>query len=127
MVRFINGKPYSVGQFPESNYSNKDNVNRPKSTTSFKDVLNDKINDNEFKVSAHASQRMRDLNLTKEDNKKLTEAFDKAKEKGCKNSVFLYKDVAFIASVENRTIITAVERERAKENVFTNIDSVVVL
>lgn len=127
MVRFINGKPYSIGQFPESTYSNKNSVNRPKNTTSFQDVLNDKINDNGFKVSGHASQRMKDLNLTKEDNKNLTEAFDKAREKGCKNSVFLYKDVAFIASVENRTIITAVETERAKENVFTNIDSVVVL
>ena len=39
----------------------------------------------------------------------------------------LYKDVALIASVENKTLITAVERDRAKENIFTNIDSVVIL
>ena len=39
----------------------------------------------------------------------------------------LYKDVALIASVENNTLITAVEKERAKENIFTNVDSVVIL
>lgn len=39
----------------------------------------------------------------------------------------LYKDVALIASVENKTLITAVEKDRAKDNIFTNIDSVVIL
>jgi len=39
----------------------------------------------------------------------------------------LYKDVALVASIENRTVITAVEKERAVDNVFTNIDSVVML
>ena len=39
----------------------------------------------------------------------------------------IYKDVALIASVENRTLITAVEKERARDNIFTNIDSVIIL
>ena len=39
----------------------------------------------------------------------------------------LYKNVALITSVENRTLITAIENDRAKENVYTNIDSVVIL
>ena len=39
----------------------------------------------------------------------------------------LYKDVALIASIENKTLITAVEKERSKENIFTNVDSVVLL
>ena len=50
-----------------------------------------------------------------------------AKEKNSRNAVMLYKDVALIASVENNTLITAVEKERAKENIFTNVDSVVIL
>jgi flagellar operon protein len=53
--------------------------------------------------------------------------FDLARDKGAKNTVMVYKDVALIASVENKTIITAVEKDRAKENVFTNVDSVVIL
>ena len=55
------------------------------------------------------------------------EIFDLAKEKGAKNSLIVYKDIAFVTSIENRTVITAVEKERAKENVFTNVDSVVFL
>jgi hypothetical protein len=39
----------------------------------------------------------------------------------------LYKDVALIASIENKTLITAVEKDRAKDNIFTNVDSVVIL
>ena len=53
--------------------------------------------------------------------------FEIAKEKGSKNSVMLYKDVALIASIENRTIITAIDKERVREKIFTNIDSVVIL
>ena len=57
----------------------------------------------------------------------INNGFDLAKEKGAKNTVFIYKDVALIANIKNRTIITAVEKERAENNVFTNIDSVVIL
>ena len=52
---------------------------------------------------------------------------DLAADKGSRNAVMLYKDVALVASIENRTVITAVEKERAVDNVFTNIDSVVML
>jgi len=34
--------------------------------------------------------------------------------------------VALVVSVRNRTVITAVDKERLKENVFTNIDSAVI-
>lgn len=57
----------------------------------------------------------------------IEKGFDIAEEKGSKNSLMLYKNVALITSVENRTLITAIENDRAKENVYTNIDSVVIL
>ena len=59
--------------------------------------------------------------------KEIGKGFKIAENKGSKNSVMLYKDVALIASIENKTVITAVDRERTKENIFTNIDSVVIL
>ena len=59
--------------------------------------------------------------------KKVNEGFKIAEEKKSKNVVMIYKDTALIASVENKTIITAVNKERGKENIFTNIDSVVIL
>lgn len=58
---------------------------------------------------------------------KIEKGFQIAKEKNSKNTVMIYKDIALIASVENKTLITAVEKERAKDNIFTNVDSVVIL
>ena len=33
---------------------------------------------------------------------------------------------AFVVSVQNRTVVTAVDREHMREHVFTNIDSAVI-
>ena len=59
--------------------------------------------------------------------KNIEKGFKLAEEKGSKNSLMIYKDLALITSIKNRTVITAISRERAKENIYTNIDSVVVL
>ena len=52
---------------------------------------------------------------------------DKAAEKGSKQSLFMLRDVAMVVSIKNRTVITAVDQESMKENVFTNIDSAAVI
>jgi len=38
----------------------------------------------------------------------------------------LLRDMAFIVSVKNKTVITAMDGENMKSNVFTNIDSAVI-
>ncbi|NRT73668.1 TIGR02530 family flagellar biosynthesis protein [Clostridium beijerinckii] len=131
--RIINGHAYSlgsIGQIQETqNYKNlsKDKVINDKNN-SFKDVLNKVVNSNDkFTISKHAAQRLNEINFTDEDMLKVEEGFKKAEEKNSKNTVMIYKDTALIASIENRTIITAVNKDRAKDNIFTNIDSVVIL
>ena len=59
--------------------------------------------------------------------KEIEKGFQIAKDKNSRNTVMIYKNVALIASVENKTLITAVEKDRAKNNIFTNVDSVVIL
>ena len=78
-------------------------------------------------LSKHAAERLKEINFNDEDMKAIGEGFNMAEDKGSKNSVMIYKNVALIASIENRTLITAVEKERAESNVFTNVDSVVIL
>jgi len=51
----------------------------------------------------------------------------KAAAKGARESLILLDDKAFVVSVRNRTVITAVDGEHLKENVFTNIDSAVIV
>ncbi|WP_244834839.1 TIGR02530 family flagellar biosynthesis protein [Clostridium sp. BJN0001] len=121
--RIINGKPYAVN---ELSYS-FDNVNqnikndfKPKEKN-FQDILDD------VKISKHAASRLNDINFSSDDMKEIEKGFKIAENKNSKNTLMLYKNVALIASVENRTLITAVDKDRAKENIFTNIDSVVIL
>ncbi|MBE6062726.1 MAG: flagellar biosynthesis protein [Clostridium butyricum] len=129
--RIINRKAYSVGNFSYlENSQNNINIKNTNDKTSFKEVLVKEKNKNSnmgFTVSKHAALRLNEINLTEEDMKKIEKGFQIAKDKNSKNTVMIYKDIALIASVENKTLITAVEKERAKDNIFTNVDSVVIL
>ena len=80
------------------------------------------------KFSTHAQQRLqqRDITLGDEDVAKINQAVDRAQEKGSKESLILLDDLAFVVSVKNRVVITAVDQPSMKQNVFTNIDSVVI-
>ena len=46
---------------------------------------------------------------------------------GAKESLILTDKAAFVVSVKNNTVITAVDRDSMKENVFTNIDSTMLI
>lgn len=81
----------------------------------------------ELKLSKHAMQRMQQLRFDNSDYKNIEDGIEKARLKGARNTVLIYKDTAVIASVENNTVITAVDKNRADDNVFTNIDSAVIL
>ncbi|HET7814894.1 MAG TPA: TIGR02530 family flagellar biosynthesis protein [Candidatus Baltobacteraceae bacterium] len=82
-----------------------------------------------LKFSAHAMQRLqsRNIQLSSEDVSRMNAMADKAAEKGAKQSLFMLKDVAMVVSIKNRTVITAVDQQSMKENVFTNIDSAAII
>jgi len=85
--------------------------------------------ENQIKMSAHALQRIeqRGINVSTQDIQKLGEAVAKAQSKGSRESLVLMDSKAFIVSVPNKTVITAVDQAQMKENVFTNIDSTVII
>jgi flagellar operon protein len=101
----------------------------------FADLLEERIQDKTrpteqgLKFSAHAQTRLesRGIDLSADDLVKLQEAVNKVREKGAKESLILTDKAAFIVSVKNQTVITAVDRDSLKENVFTNIDSTVMI
>jgi flagellar operon protein len=82
-----------------------------------------------LKFSAHAMARLqsRNISLTSDDVTKMNAMADKAAAKGAKNSLFIVRDVAMVVSIKNRTVITAVDSDSMKENVFTNIDSAAII
>jgi len=107
----------------------------PSGAPSFKSVLDNVTaqpatsGSEPLKFSAHAMQRLqsRNISLTSEDVSKMNAMADKAAAKGAKNSLFIVRDVAMVVSIKNRTVITAVDSDSMKENVFTNIDSAAII
>lgn len=81
------------------------------------------------KFSNHAIERMRTrgISYSPEDITKLTDAISRAAAKGSKDSLVLMNDSALIVSVKNNTVVTVMDKNALKENVFTNIDSTVVI
>lgn len=81
-----------------------------------------------LKFSNHAVERMRlrGVNFSKEQMERLQSAVDKAAAKGSKDSLVLLGDTAVIVSVKNNTVVTVVDKNSLKDNVFTNIDSTIV-
>lgn len=96
--------------------------------SSFSQILEKKLNE-PLKFSSHAQQRLqsRNIKLSPDDLKKLEDAVAKARSKGARDSLILINDLALVVSVKNNTVITAVNGENLKENVFTNIDSAVII
>lgn len=96
---------------------------------SFAQVLQQQLPAIQLKFSAHAQERLqlRQITLEANDVEKLSRALQTADKKGARATLLLYQDVAFIASVKNNTIITAINGDELKEHVFTNIDSAVLI
>lgn len=108
-------------------------VRRPaaadKEAISFHQVLEGLQQKREVVFSAHARERIehRNISLDAGDIARIGEAMDKVGAKGSRSSLFLYGEVALLASIANRTIITAVDGNEEEERIFTGIDSAVIL
>ncbi|HBC29739.1 MAG TPA: hypothetical protein DC024_00630 [Clostridiales bacterium] len=96
-------------------------------SSSFKDLLNEKL-EKEVSFSKHANERIqqRNIDVSEEVTEKLNEASVQAKDKGLKNVLVMIDNQAFILSTMNNKVITAVNSEELKENIFTNIDGAVI-
>ncbi len=82
-----------------------------------------------LKFSAHAQERLasRQIALSTQDLQRIEGGVDKAAAKGARESLVVKDDTAFVVSITNRTVITAVDANSMRGNVFTNIDSAVIV
>jgi flagellar operon protein len=105
---------------------------RPQETSgpAFADVLREATarQTQGLQFSKHALQRLERRGLTVDEPtlQRLNEGVERAAGKGSRDAVVFVDDAAFVVSVANRTVITAVGRDQMKEHVFTNIDSAVI-
>lgn len=82
----------------------------------------------DLKFSSHALERIerRGIDLDGQALARLQGGVSRAAAKGSRESLVMVDDTAYIVSVRNRTVVTAVGREQMQEQVFTNIDSAVI-
>ena len=102
----------------------------PANSQDFRQILSERVREGEhgLRFSAHALQRLvaRGISLTSYDLNRVDGAVERAKAKGAKDSLVLLGDLAFLVSVENRTVITALVGSSLRERIFTHIDSAVI-
>lgn len=91
----------------------------------FHDLLQSKV----LKFSHHAEVRMeqRGIQLKPESLSRIMNAVDEAASKGARDSLIVYKDIAMIVNVPSRTVVTAMDESGMRSNVFTQIDSAIIL
>lgn len=117
-------------QQTQNKHANKSTNKKKTDGKSFKNILKENINNNtEVKFSKHAKSRLasRNIQLSNQELDQLTTGVKKAEDKGANDSLIMVNNVAYVVSVKNKTVITAVDDGNMSEKVFTNIDSAVFM
>ena len=113
----------------------------PGETSEFKNLLDSTLDQNQerdsilnpvpkgIKLSTHAMRRLqeRNMSLDREEYQKLQTAIDRLKTKGGQDSLVITGKGAYIVDVPKNTIVTAIDKESIGENVFTKIDSTILM
>ncbi|HZU39910.1 MAG TPA: TIGR02530 family flagellar biosynthesis protein [Solirubrobacteraceae bacterium] len=121
----IAGGPAAIPSAPASGRT----APPPAGGPSFAEVLAQRTAGSEPpRFSRHALQRLeqRGIDLGGPTLARLTDGVARAAGKGARDSVVFVDNTAFVVSVANNTVITAVGSEHMREHVFTNIDSAVI-
>lgn len=101
-----------------------------KADTSFAEMMQARLGRPEgIRFSKHAAQRVQQRGIEVSDRliTELNQAVEKAKSKGARDVVIIAKDGAFIVNVPHNLVVTTMNGTEMKENIFTNIDSAVIL
>ena len=107
-------------------------------TSEFKSLLDSNLEQSEqsslespkgLHLSTHAMRRLQERNLSidKEEYAKILSAIDKLKLKGGQDSLVITSKAAYIIDVPKNTIVTAIEKDNIGDNVFTKIDSTILM
>ncbi|MEO0557931.1 MAG: flagellar biosynthesis protein [Bacteroidota bacterium] len=80
-------------------------------------------------VSAHAAQRAgeRAIDLSEPVQQRISEAIDTLGDKGARDALLIGSDAAFVVSVPNRTVVTALALNDLQDRAVTQIDSAFML
>ena len=98
---------------------------KPEAAQSFENILN---KERKLTFSTHALERLtqRQISLEPSELLRLEKAVNAAQNKGAKDALILLNRKAFIVSIANKTVITALNSDENGGKVYTNIDSAII-
>lgn len=84
---------------------------------------------NKLVLSKHAKDRLeqRGIHISENRWEQIEGKVQEAKKLGIKDSLVLLDNAALIVSAKNNTVITAMDRQEATSQIFTNINGTIVL
>lgn len=101
-----------------------------KTKNNFKELFKTELtNETNLKISKHAETRFqqRGISLSNEMWKKVENAVEHARTKGVTEALVLTKEAALVVSTKNKLVITALDRQSAEEQIFTNINGTILI
>ncbi len=121
----------NIGQIKQGHHQpNVSPVKKSQQDSSFSSILTQKFGEiRGLKFSSHALKRLNDrkIPITPSELARLNNGVQQAETKGAINSLVLVDNNAYIVSIKNKTVVTAVPQAKTQGNVFTNIDSVAIV
>lgn len=127
--RILVKQPLQPGQINQQQ-SNRVKKEGNEQKVFFKEVFSTQLKEKAgVEFSKHAQNRLisRGIRVSENDLNKLEKGIIKAADKGARESLIMVNQVAYVVSVANKTVITAIDNQSLRENVFTNIDSAVFM
>jgi flagellar operon protein len=81
-----------------------------------------------LQFSKHAVERVQRRGIAEDPQTvaRLEKGVELAASKGSRAAVVMVDDNAYVVAVQNRTVITALDKAHMRDHVFTNIDSAVI-
>ena len=101
----------------------------PEGQKSFADILTEKQGEDfGLKFSKHARERLSDRNISLSASQldRLSNGMERAEKKGINDSLVMIDNLAFIVNTESSTVVTAMDANDTKTQVFSNIDGAVI-
>jgi flagellar operon protein len=112
---------------PSKKLSSNKQVNQHAFAQHLQNAVSDKAN--QLVISKHAQLRLAQRNIEINDDtwSRIEEKVQEAKKMGVKDSLVILHDAALVVSAKNNTVITAMDRDEASSQIFTNINGTIIL
>lgn len=123
----------NVSKLPKHSKVSKSGNEIPGKPGEFQELLKEQVGlpkeEKPIQLSIHAAKRLKERNLEMDNDEffKLKSAFTKLQEKGGQDSLVITDKAAYIVDVANKKVVTAIDKENIADNVFTKIDSTVLV